>query len=198
MDAMQNPPLHKILASPNPLLSMAEYQGSVFGKYVKNTGSKMQQQERKIAVKSTRVNNLSDENKKLEETVTALSGQNETLQDAVTEAKLTTQKVEQRLCQAKSDLTKGKTTWNPRNVKQREQMKEKHISQLQNTLDKKSEEVKPLQEQIKIKETENVSLESGQKQLKEKLGESIKVLHKKVQKEKNCKLMAQKLASKWR
>ena len=33
-------------------------------------------------------------------------------------------------------------------------MKEKHISQLQNALDKKSEEVKALQEQIQIKETE--------------------------------------------
>ena len=113
MDAMQNPPLCKILASSNPLLSIAEYQGSVFGKHVKNTGSKMQQQERKIAVKSTRVNNLTEENKKLEETVTALSAHNETLQDAVTEAKLTTQKVEQRLCQAKSDLTKCKKNMEP-------------------------------------------------------------------------------------
>ena len=40
--SMQNSPLNKILSSHNPLLSMAEYQGEVFGRYVKNTESKMQ------------------------------------------------------------------------------------------------------------------------------------------------------------
>ena len=39
--SMQNAPLNKILSSHNPLLAMAEYQGEVFGKYVKNTESKM-------------------------------------------------------------------------------------------------------------------------------------------------------------
>ena len=48
--SMQNPPVNKILSSHNPLLSMAEYQGEIFGKYVKNTESKMQQQEKKRAV----------------------------------------------------------------------------------------------------------------------------------------------------
>ena len=55
IQAMQNPPVSKVNSSQNPLLSMAAYQGEVFGRYVKNTESKMKLERQKGLQMSKRV-----------------------------------------------------------------------------------------------------------------------------------------------
>ena len=75
--SMQNPPLNKILSSHNPLLSMAEYQGEVFGKYVKNTESKMQREEKKSAMMTKKLIDMHEDNEKLQDSITMLSAKNE-------------------------------------------------------------------------------------------------------------------------
>ena len=114
---MQNPPVSKINSSPNPLLSMAAYQGEVFGTYVKNTESKMKCERQRSVLMSERVEELNEENKTLEENVTILSAQNETLQDSITKAKSGKELAEKKLSELKSNLATMKTTFNPKNVK---------------------------------------------------------------------------------
>ena len=48
IDAMENPPLLKIVSDPQPLLTMAEYQGGVMGKYLKQTEQKLKHRSGKI------------------------------------------------------------------------------------------------------------------------------------------------------
>ena len=59
---------------------------------------------------------------------------------------------EDRLKELQSDLTAFKSAYNPRNVKRREETKQRQISDLRRRIDKKSEDLKNLSEQLKIKE----------------------------------------------
>ena len=85
---------------------------------------------------------LSEENKSLGENVTTLSAQNETLHYSISKAESSKELAEKKLSEVKSDLATVKTMFNPRNVKRREETKQRQISQLETRLDKKSEEVK--------------------------------------------------------
>ena len=115
--SIQTPPLNKILSSHNPLLSMAEYQGEVFGKYVKNTESKMQSEEKKRVVITKKLIDMHEDNEKLQDNITMLSAKYEALhlKRYHTEEKL--QHTEEKLDKLRTDLAEIKTAYNPRNVK---------------------------------------------------------------------------------
>ena len=123
IDAMENPPLLKIVSDPQPLLAMAEYQGGVMGKYVKQT-------EQKLKHRSGKIHNL---NKK----VMAMSAEKEALEEQLDdkahllqEANKAKEKITTSYVNVKSKVKELKTKYKPKNVKRREETKVKQIAQL--------------------------------------------------------------------
>ena len=119
--AMENPPLLKIVSDPQPLLAMAEYQGGVMGKYVKQTEQKLKHHSGKIHNLNKKVMAMSAEKEALEE---QLDDKVHLLQEAnKAKEKITTSYVN-----VKSKVEELKTKYKPKNVKRREETKVKQIA----------------------------------------------------------------------
>ena len=93
--------------------------------------------------------------------------------------------MEQKLAETKSKLEEIKTVYKPKNVKWREETKERKIAQLKTNIEEEVNEAKELQTSIKQKDGENF-----------KLQEKVEVLETNLKKQKELKLKAQKQASK--
>ena len=131
---------------------MAAYQGELMGKYVRNTEAKITRCQKKKVVMQNEIAAIIKTTQALQTTVTNLSAKNEKLQQTTAKAKQEKKQTEDRLKELKSDLTAFKSAYNPRNVKRREETKQRQISDLRRRIDKKSEDLKNLSEQLKIKE----------------------------------------------
>ena len=109
----------------------------------------------------------------------------------------------------KEKLKQLQTLYKPRNVKRREETKEKHIMQLKYRLEKKSQEIKSLTEKVDKNEVTiaqavkeavqqaEMKKDAAEKQATE-LKRNVEKLQQKFRTEKNLKQRAQKRASKWR
>ena len=90
------------------------------------------------------------------------------------------------------------TVYKPRNVKRREETKEKQKMQLKYKVEKKAQEIKSLKGIVeKTKVTMAKAVQESVQQAT-KLTENVEKLQEKVITEKTLKLRAQKVASKWR
>ena len=90
------------------------------------------------------------------------------------------------------------TVYKPRNVKWREETKEKQIRQLKCKVEKKAQEIKSLKDIVeKTKVTMAKAVQESVQQATQ-LTENVEKLQEKVITKKTLKLRAQKVASKWR
>ena len=96
-----------------------------------------------------------------------------------------------KLKTTKEKLKHLQTAYKPRNVKRREETKQRCMSQLEERLDRKSKEVKELKEELLTKQTEKILLQNKQKEIANKFEHQI-------ESEKPLKVRAQKQASKWK
>ena len=187
-DALQNPPISKITSSRNPLVSMAVYQGEMMGKYVRNTEAKVRRCKKNEVVMREEIAETNKRKHELQTNVTNLSARNEQLEQTTAKAKHEMKQAQEKLKELKSEVTEFKTAYKPRNVKRREETKQRHISQLEERLNRKSEEVKKLKEELL---TEKTLLQNEQKEIENKFEQQI-------ESEKTLKVRAQKRASKWK
>ena len=96
--ALENPTVQKIMSSPSPVLAMAQYQGEMFGKYVKNTEVKLLERDKKLTHFSKKLQDVTTEKDHLHHEMMRLSAKNDVLiqkseaDKAYTEEKLAKQK----------------------------------------------------------------------------------------------------------
>ena len=121
IDAMENPPLLKIVSDPQPFLAMGEYEGGVIGKYVKQTEQKLKHRSSKIHNLNKKVMAMSAEKKALEE-------QLDDKAHLVKQANEGKEKITTSYVNVKSKVKELKTKYKPKNVKRREETKVKQIA----------------------------------------------------------------------
>ena len=200
--ALENPPMEKIAADPNPLIAMAEYQGEVIGKYVQKAEGRIAKQLHEIKHLKGQVSKKSEENETMQ---AELHNRTNVIKKNIRErADLCSE-----LNSTKAKLKEVQTQYKPKNVKRRVETKEKQIMQLKYRVEKKEEEIKSLKDIVKnteattaqaVKEAvQQVELkkDSLEKEAIELRG-NVEKLQEKVIVEKTLKLRAQKVASKWR
>ena len=134
---------------------MAAYQREKIGKYVRYTEAKIRCQKKEIEMKDE-IAAISKRTSELETTITNSSAENENLQQTTTKAKHENKQAEERLKEIKSDMTQLKTVYNPRNVKQCEETKEKQILQFKKRVETKVQEIKSLKDIIEKAEVTTV------------------------------------------
>ena len=166
---------------------MAEIQGAVMGKYVNKLEQQHLQNAKKIKKLQAKVETLTSQKYKLDEEKRSEDTLVKHLQSKVRKTETGLQKEREKVSYLK-----------PRNVKRREETKQKQIVQLKHKVEKKANEIKSLKE---IVEKTKVTMAQSVKQSVQeatKLTENVEKLQEKVATEKTLKLRAQKVASKWR
>ena len=157
---------------------------------MRNTKAKIKRCQKKKGAMQDKLSDTCKRTEELQTTVSNLSAKNEELQQTTVKVKLQKKEAEDRLRRLKSDVSDFKTTSNPRNVK-REETKKKQIVDLKRKIDKKSENLKNLSEQLKIKNAESAEKDRKIQMLEEAVAKKVKC-------EKIKKVRAQKIASKYR
>ena len=189
--ALSNPPTEKIQSSAQPLLAIAKYQGEVFGKYVQQTDAKLDRHSRKIHHLQNEVKNREQQHDHMKKLLRNLEVQKD-------EVEKDRQHLTKKLKATRERVEELQTVYKPRNVKWREETKEKQKMQLKYKVEKKAQEIKSLKGIVeKTKVTMAKAVQESVQQAT-KLTENVEKLQEKVITEKTLKLRAQKVASKWR
>ena len=177
---LANPPLDQINVAPDPLLAMAQIQGAVMGKYVNKLENQQVHNTKRIKNLQGKVETLTLQKDKLDEEKRAEDAKVKYLQLKVRKTETALQKEKEKVAYLK-----------PRNVRRRDETKQKQISQLKNKLVATSEDANKLSSQLKHREAEIAKKNQTIQKLEEKYSAKVK-------KEKIRKLRAQKVASKLR
>ena len=152
---LENPPVQKIMSSPSPVLAMAQYQGEMFGKYVKNTEVKVLERDKKLTHFSKKLQDVTTEKDQLQHEMMRLSAKNDVL---IQKSEADKAYAEEQLAKTKANLQELKTTLKPKNVKWHEETKLIQISALKKSIvnateEKEKEKAEIVKETVELRET---------------------------------------------
>ena len=159
---LAHPPVEQINAAPDPLLAMAEIQGTIMGTYVNKLEKQHVRHTKKIKDLQGKVQTITLQKDKLDEEKRSKDQKVKYLEAKVRKTEIELQNVKEKVSYLK-----------PRNVKRRDETKQKQISSLEKKLTAKSEDTQKLSEQLKCRETEISEKDKVIQKLKEKFSTKV-------------------------